>query len=192
MPASECSKVQNSIRTRCLCTWQGRLRTLIDGLHAQDNRPREQAFITRAMTHVPYRGAAPAMTDLLGGQVQVMFIGLPPSIEHIRSGRLRALAVTTAMRFEALPDLPPAGDFVPGYEASQWWALGLRKSTPGAIVERLNKEINAILAEPQVQARLSDLGSAMFAGSSADFETFIVNETEKWSKVIRAANIKPE
>ena len=144
------------------------------------------------MTHVPYRGAAPAMTDLLGGQAQVMFIGLPPSIEHIRSGRLRALAVTTAMRFEALPDLPPAGDFVSGYEASQWWAIGLRKSTPGAIVERLNKEINAILAEPQVQARLSDLGSAMFAGSSADFEAFIVNETEKWSKVIRAANIKPE
>src|SRR5262245_22072174 len=144
------------------------------------------------MTHMPYRGAAPAMTDLLGGQVQVMFIGLPPSIEHIRSGRLRALAVTTDMRFEELPDLPPAGDFVPGYEASQWWAIGLRKSTPGAIVERLNKEINAILAEPQVQARLSDLGSAMFAGSSADFETFIVNETEKWSKVIRAANIKPE
>jgi tripartite-type tricarboxylate transporter receptor subunit TctC len=144
------------------------------------------------MTHVPYRGAGPAMTDLLGGQVQVMFIGLPPSIEHIRSGRLRALAVTTAMRFEALPDLPPAGDFVPDYEASQWWAIALRKSTPGAIVERLNKEINAILAEPPVQARLSDLGSAMFAGSSADFETFIVNETEKWRKVIRAANIRPE
>jgi tripartite-type tricarboxylate transporter receptor subunit TctC len=144
------------------------------------------------MTHVPYRGAGPATTDLLGGQVQVMFIGLPPSIEHIKSGRLRALAVTTAMRFEALPDLPPAGDFVPGYEVSNWWAIGLRKNTPGQIVDRLNKEINAILAESQMQARLSDLGSSMFAGSSADFEAFLVGETEKWGKVIRAANIKPD
>jgi tripartite-type tricarboxylate transporter receptor subunit TctC len=144
------------------------------------------------MTHVPYRGAGPATTDLLGGQVQVMFLGLPPSLEHIKAGRLRALAVTTATRFDALPDLPPAGDFVPGYEASQWWAIGLRKSTPRPIIDRLNNEINAILAESPMQARLSDLGSAVFAGSSADFETFVVNETEKWSKVIRAANIKPE
>jgi tripartite-type tricarboxylate transporter receptor subunit TctC len=144
------------------------------------------------MTHVPYCGAGPATTDLLGGQVQVMFLGLPPSLEHIKAGRLRALAVTTATRFDALPDLPPAGDFVPGYEASQWWAIGLRKSTPRPIIDRLNNEINAILAESPMQARLSDLGSAVFAGSSADFETFVVNETEKWSKVIRAANIKPE
>jgi tripartite-type tricarboxylate transporter receptor subunit TctC len=144
------------------------------------------------MTHVPYRGAGPATTDLLGGQVQVMFIGLPPSIEHIKSGRLRALAVTTTTRFEALPDLPPAADFVPGYEVSNWWAIGLRKSTPRPIIDRLNKEINAILAESEMQARLSDLGSSRFAGSSADYEAFLVRETEKWGKVIRAANIKAE
>jgi len=144
------------------------------------------------ITHVPYRGAGPALIDLLGGQVQVMFVGLPPSIEHIRSGRLRALAVTAGTRFETLPDLPPAGDFVPDYEASTWWAIGLRKSTPEPIVERLNKEINAILAEPQMQARLADLGSATFTGSSVDFGRFVVHETEKWGKVIRGASIKPE
>src|SRR5262249_5133369 len=142
------------------------------------------------MTHMPYRGAAPAMTDLLGGQVQVMFIGLPPSIEHIRSGRLRALAVTTAMRFEELPDLPPAGDFVRGHGGRNGGHIARHKSPPGAMVERQKKKTNATLADPKGQPRLSDLGSAMFAGSSADFETFIVNETEKWSEVIRAANIK--
>ena len=130
------------------------------------------------MTHVPYRGGGPAVADLLGGQVQVMFAALPPSIEHIRSGRLRALAVTTAMRFEALPDdLPAVADFVPGYEASQWWAVCLRNSTPAEIIERLNKEINAILTDTQLRARLRDLGGAMFAGSSADFGKFLVDDT---------------
>jgi tripartite-type tricarboxylate transporter receptor subunit TctC len=144
------------------------------------------------MTHVPYRGAGPATIDLLGGQVQIMFIGLPPSLQHIRSGKLRAIAVTTATRFEALPDLPPVSDFVPGYEASQWWAVGLRKSTPAEIIDRLNKEINAILAEPQMKARLADLGSEMFAGSSAELGAFVAADTEKWGKVVKFAGIKPE
>ena len=144
------------------------------------------------LTHVPYRGAGPAVSDLLGGQVQIMFIGLPPSLGHIRSRQLRALAVTSAMRFEALPDIPPAGDFVPGYEASTWWAIGVRRGTPAGIIDKLNKEINAILAETDMKARLSDLGTAMAPGSPADFDTFVVAETEKWAKVIRAANIKPE
>jgi tripartite-type tricarboxylate transporter receptor subunit TctC len=144
------------------------------------------------MTHVPYRGAGPAVADLLGGQVQVMFTGLPPSIEHIRSGGLRALAVTTAMRFEALSDLPAAADFVPGYEASQWWAIGLRKSSPAEIIEKLNKEIGAILTDTQIRARLRDLGGAMFAGSSADFEKFLVDDTEKWAKAVKFSAAKPE
>lgn len=144
------------------------------------------------ITHVPYRGGGPAAADLVGGQVQVMFIALPPSLEHIRSGRLRALAVTTAMRFEALPDVPPAADFVPGYEASQWWAIGLRKSTPPEIIDKLNSEINAILADSQVPARLADLGSAMFAGSPADFEKFVANETEKWGKAVKFSGAKAD
>jgi tripartite-type tricarboxylate transporter receptor subunit TctC len=144
------------------------------------------------LTHVPYRGAGPAVADLLGGQVQVMFIGLPPSIAHIRSGSLRALAVTTATRFEALPDLPPAADFVPGYEASQWWAIGLRKSTPADIIDRLNRDINAILADSQITARLRDLGGAMFAGSPADFERFLIEDTAKWAKAVKFSAAKPE
>jgi tripartite-type tricarboxylate transporter receptor subunit TctC len=144
------------------------------------------------LTHVPYRGAGPAMADLLGGQVQVMFTGLPPSIAHIRSGSLRALAVTTATRFEALPDLPPAADFVPGYEASQWWAIGLRKRTPVEIIDRLNKEIAMILADSQTTARLRDLGGAMFAGTSSDFERFLIEDTAKWAKAVRFSAAKPE
>jgi tripartite-type tricarboxylate transporter receptor subunit TctC len=144
------------------------------------------------LTHVPYRGAGPAVADLLGGQVQVMFIGLPPSIAHIRSGSLRALAVTTATRFEALPDLSPAADFVPGYEASQWWAIGLRKSTPADIIDRLNRDINAILADSQITARLRDLGGAMFAGSPADFERFLIEDTAKWAKAVKFSAAKPE
>jgi tripartite-type tricarboxylate transporter receptor subunit TctC len=144
------------------------------------------------LTHVPYRGAGPAVADLLGGQVQVMFTGLPPAIEHIRLGRLRALAVTTATRFEALPELPPVADFVPGYEASQWWAIGLRKSTPAEIVARLNKEINAILADSQITARLRDLGGAMFAESPANLERFLIEDTAKWAKVVKFAAAKPE
>jgi tripartite-type tricarboxylate transporter receptor subunit TctC len=144
------------------------------------------------MTHVPYRGAGPATSDLLGGQVQIMFIALPPSLEHIRSGRLRALAVTTVTRFEALPDLPPASDFVPGYEASQWWAIGVRKSTPVEIIDRLNKEINAILAEAQIQARVADLGSATFVGSAAELEKFVIADTEKWGKAVKFSGAKPD
>jgi tripartite-type tricarboxylate transporter receptor subunit TctC len=144
------------------------------------------------MTHVPYRGAGPATSDLLGGQVQVMFNGVGPAIEHIRSGRLRALAVTTDTRSPALPDIPTVGDFVPGYEASQWYAVGLRRSTPTDIIERLNKEINAALAGPKMTARLADLGNTAFPGSPADLGRFVADDTEKWAKVIRTANIKPE
>ena len=142
------------------------------------------------MVHVPYRGDAPALTDLIGGQVQVMFGNMPSSIEHIRAGKLRPLAVTTAARSEALPDLPPVGDFVPGYEASTWQGLGAPGNTPAEIVDKLNKEINAALSDPKIKARLADLGGTVLSGSPADFGRLIADETEKWGKVIRAANIK--
>jgi tripartite-type tricarboxylate transporter receptor subunit TctC len=144
------------------------------------------------MVHVPYRGRAPALTDLIGGQVQVMFIGPVGSIEYIREGKLRALAVTTATRVEALPDIPTVGEFVPGFEASSWFGIGAPRSTPPEIADKLNKEINAVLAEPKIKTRLADLGGTALAGSPADFGKLIVEETEKWGKVIRAANIKPE
>ena len=144
------------------------------------------------MVHVPYRGAAPALTDLLGGQVQVMFAAMPASIEYIRAGKLRALAVTTATRSEALPDIPTVGEFVPGYEASAWFGVGAPKNTPAEIIDKLNKEINAALADPKIKARLADLGGTVLPGSPADFGKLIADETEKWGKVIRAANIKPE
>jgi tripartite-type tricarboxylate transporter receptor subunit TctC len=144
------------------------------------------------MVHVPYRGGAPAVTDLLGGQVQVMFLAMSSSIEHIKAGRLRPLAVTTATRSEALPDLPTVGDFAPGYEASVWFGVGAPKNTPAEIVDKLNKEINASLADPAIKARLANLGITVFAGSPADFGKFIADETEKWGKVIKFAGIKPE
>ena len=144
------------------------------------------------MLHVPYRGAAPALTDLIGGQVQVMFDVMASSIEHIRAGKLRALAVTTATRSEALPDVPNVGEFLPGFEASAWQGVGVPKNTPTEIVEKLNKEINAGLADPKLRARLADLGGTVIGGSPADFGKLIADETEKWGKVIRAANIKPE
>jgi tripartite-type tricarboxylate transporter receptor subunit TctC len=144
------------------------------------------------MLHVPYRGGAPALTDLIGGQVHVMFAFISSSIEYIRTGRLRALAVTTTTRSPALPDVPVVGDFVPGYEASSWIGLGAPKSTPAEIVDKLNGEINAGVADPKIKARLANLGSTALAGSPADFSRFIADETEKWGKVIRAANIKPE
>jgi tripartite-type tricarboxylate transporter receptor subunit TctC len=144
------------------------------------------------MLHVPYRGAAPALTDLLGGRVQMIFDPIPSSIEHIRAGRLRPLAVTTATRSDALPDIPTVGEFVPGYEASGWFGVGAPKNTPAAIIDKLNKEVNAGLADPKLKARFADLGAAVFPGSSSDFAKFIATETEKWAKVIRAANIKPE
>ena len=144
------------------------------------------------LVHVPYRGGAPALTDLLGGQVQVYFGALASSIEYIKAGKLRALAVTTATRSEALPDIPTLSEFVPGYEASQWYGLGAPKNTPAEIIEKLNREINAALVDPKIKARLADLGGTPVPGSSADFGKFIAAETEKWAKVIRAANIKVE
>jgi tripartite-type tricarboxylate transporter receptor subunit TctC len=144
------------------------------------------------MSHVPYRGDAPALSDLLGGQVQLYFSTLAGSIEYIRAGKLRALAVTTATRSEALPDIPSVGEFVPGYEASQWNGFVAPRATPDEIIDKLNKEINAALADPKIEARIGDLGSKTFPGSPADFGKLLANETEKWGKLIRAANIKPE
>jgi tripartite-type tricarboxylate transporter receptor subunit TctC len=142
------------------------------------------------MQHVPYRGAAPALTDLLGGQVQVMFDNVSSSIEHIRAGRLRALAVTTATRWDGLPDVPTVAESVPGFEASGWQGIVAPRSTPVDIIDRLNREINVGLADPTMKARIADLGSTVFASSPAAFARFIADETEKWDKVIRAANIK--
>jgi tripartite-type tricarboxylate transporter receptor subunit TctC len=144
------------------------------------------------MVHVPYRGAGPALIDLLAGQGQVMFDNLPSSIEHIRAGKLRALAVTTAARSEALPDVPAMGEFVPGYEASAFFGINAPKATPPEIIERLNKEINAILAEPRAKARFADLGGTPLPGPPADFGKLIADETEKWAKVVKFAGIKPE
>jgi tripartite-type tricarboxylate transporter receptor subunit TctC len=144
------------------------------------------------MLHVPYRGAPLALTDLIGGQVQVMFDPMPSSIEHIRTGKLRALAVTTAARSDALPEVPTVGDFVPGFEASFWAGVGAPRNTPAEIINRLNKEINAGLLDAKITARLRDLSGTVLAGSPAEFGKLIADETEKWGKVIRAANIKPE
>jgi tripartite-type tricarboxylate transporter receptor subunit TctC len=144
------------------------------------------------LVHVPYRGAAPALADLLGAQVQVMFGSLPASIEYIKSGKLRGLAVTTSTRSDALPDLPTVGDFVAGYEASGWYGVCAPSRTPVEIVDKLNLEINAALADPKLKARLAELGGAALPGSPADFAKLIAEETEKWGKVVRAANIKAE
>ena len=142
------------------------------------------------MVHVPYRGVAPALTDLLSGQVQVYFGPAPATIEYIKSGKLRALAVTTSKRLEVLPDIPTVGEFVPGYEAIGFFGVGAPKGTPAEIINKLNEEINAGFADPKVKAQIADLGSLVFPGSSADFAKFIADETDKWGKVIRAANIK--
>jgi tripartite-type tricarboxylate transporter receptor subunit TctC len=144
------------------------------------------------MTHVPYRGAAPAISDLLGGQVQVYLGSLPATIEHIRAGSLRALAVTTSTRFEGLPDLPTVSDFLPGYEASQWFGAGLHKKTSTEIVDMLNKEINIALADAKMKARLADLGTTLFSGSSADLGKFIAEETDKWGAVVKSSGAKPD
>ena len=144
------------------------------------------------MVHVPYRGGGPAFNDLLAGQVQVMFPTIVSSIGYIRAGRLRALAVTTATRSDALPDIPTVGEFLPGYEGSNWYGLGVPKATPAEIVNKLNKEVNAALDDPKMKARLADLGGTVLPGTPADFGKLIADETEKWAKVIRAANIKPE
>jgi tripartite-type tricarboxylate transporter receptor subunit TctC len=144
------------------------------------------------IVHVPYRGVAPALTDLLGGQVQVVFINLAPSVGYIATGKLRALAITTATRSEALPDIPVLGEFVPGYEASSVFGLGAPRNTPTEIIDKLSKEINAALADPQFKARLAGLDGTALGGSPADFSKLIADETEKWRKVIKLAGIKPE
>ena len=144
------------------------------------------------MQHIPYRGTAPAMQDLLTNRVQVMFDSLPSSLEHIRAGKLRALAVTTATRSKALPQIPAIAEFVPGYEASIWFGIGAPKATATEIVEMLNREINAGLANPTLTARLADLGGTPLIGSRAEFGTIMAKEVEKWARVIRAAGIKPE
>jgi tripartite-type tricarboxylate transporter receptor subunit TctC len=144
------------------------------------------------MAHVPYRGSAPMLTDLMGGQVQVTFDNLPASIEFIRAGRLRPLAVTTATRSEALPDVPAIAQFVPGYEASAWFGIGAPRNTPPDVIALLNRELNAGLADPKIKAKLADLGGTVIAGSPADFGRLIASEIEKWAKVIKFANIKPE
>jgi tripartite-type tricarboxylate transporter receptor subunit TctC len=144
------------------------------------------------MVHVPYRGTGPALTDLLGGQVQVMFGNMSASIGYIRAGNLRPLAVTTATRSDALPDLPTVGGFVSGYETSGWYGVGAPKNTPAEIVEKLNKEINAVLADPKMTSRIADLGGMALVGSPADFGKLIADETEKWGKVVKFAGVKPD
>jgi tripartite-type tricarboxylate transporter receptor subunit TctC len=142
--------------------------------------------------HVPYRGLGPALTDLLGGQVQVMFASMSASIEYVRANKLRALAVTTATRSDELPDVPTVAEFVPGYEASGWFGIGAPKNTPSQIIDQLNEAINAGLADPKTKARLADLGGTPLAGSPADFGKFVADETEKWGRVIKFAGIKAE
>ena len=144
------------------------------------------------LVHVPYRGQGPAMTDLLGGQLQVIFATTPGTTEFVRTGKLNALAVTTATRADALPDVPPLADFVPGYEASQWYGLGAPKNTPAEIVDKLNREVNAALVDPKMKARLADFGGTAMPGSPAGFGKFIAAETEKWAKVVKFAGIKAD
>jgi tripartite-type tricarboxylate transporter receptor subunit TctC len=142
------------------------------------------------MLHVPYRGGAPALIDLLGGQVQVMFDTIPQSIEYIRAGKLRALGVTTARRSDVLPDVPSIGDFVPGFEAGSWWGVGVPKNTPVEIIDTLNREINAALADPRIRTRLAELGTTPLLFTPHEFGTFVESETEKWAKVIKFAGAK--
>ena len=144
------------------------------------------------MLHIPYRGAAPALTDLLGGQVHVMFDNMPSSIEHIRAGRLRPLAVTSTTRLEELPDIPTMGEFVPGFETSAWGGIGAPKNTPAEIIDALNRETNAALADPKMQARFADLGGQVLALSPSEYARRITEETDKWAKVIKFAGAKPD
>ncbi len=144
------------------------------------------------LVHVPYRGQGPAMTDLLGGQLQVIFATTPGTTEYVRIGKLRGLAVTTAQRAEALPDVPTVADFVPGYESSQWYGIGTPKGTPAEIVAKLNREVNAALVDPRMKARLADVGGTMLPGSPADFAKLITGEIEKWGRVVKFAGIRAE
>jgi tripartite-type tricarboxylate transporter receptor subunit TctC len=144
------------------------------------------------MVHVPYRGGAPALTDLMGGQVQVMFDNIPTSAEHVKAGKLRGLAVTSAARSDVLPDLPTVADFLPGYEASAWYGLGAPKGTPVEIIDKVNKAMNAILADPKSQARFAELGASLLPGSPAGFGKLLAEETEKWGKVVKFSGAKPD
>ena len=144
------------------------------------------------MVHVPYRGGAPALTDLIAGQVHVMFDNIPTSAEHIKAGRLRGLAVTSASRSQVLPDLPTVADFLPGYEASAWYGLGVPKNTPDEVIDKINKAMNAVLADPKSQARFAELGASLLPGSPADFSRLVADETEKWGKVVRFSGAKPD
>jgi tripartite-type tricarboxylate transporter receptor subunit TctC len=144
------------------------------------------------LLHVPYQGAAPALTDLLAGRAQVMFEAMPSLVGYIQSGKLRALGVSTATRSPVFPDIPAIGEFVPGYEASVWFGIAARRQTPAEIIELLNKEINAGLADPVLNARLSEFGGTALKGTPGEFERLLVGDAEKWTKVMRAANIKPE
>jgi tripartite-type tricarboxylate transporter receptor subunit TctC len=144
------------------------------------------------LLHVPYRGSAPAITDMISGQVHVMFDNMPPSLPHIQAGKLRALAVTTAVRSEALPDVPTVAETVPGYEASAYYGMSAPKGTPPEIIERLNKEINAALADPKVKARLAELGGMLIPGTPADFGKLVAGETDKWAKVIKTGGVSLE
>jgi tripartite-type tricarboxylate transporter receptor subunit TctC len=144
------------------------------------------------MIHVPYRGQGPALTDLLGGEVQVLFATAPGTTDYVATGKLRALAVTTAMRAQVLPDVPPVGDFVPGYETSQWYGMCAPGKTPLEIIGKLNKEINAAIADPGMKARLAAIGGEPLPGTPAEFGRLIADETEKWAKVVQAAGLKPE
>ena len=144
------------------------------------------------MVHVPYRGGAPALTDLIAGQVHVMFDNIPTSAEHVRSGRLRGLAVTGTARSHVLPELPTVADFLPGYEASAWYGLGAPRNTPAAVIDRLNDAVNAILADPASKGRFAELGASLLPGSPADFGKLLADETEKWGKVVKFAGAKPD
>jgi tripartite-type tricarboxylate transporter receptor subunit TctC len=144
------------------------------------------------LTHIPYKGSAPALTDMIAGTVQLMFDNLPPSLPHIRAGKLRALAVTTATRSEALPDVPTVAEAVPGYEASAFYGVAVPKGTPPEIVDKLNKEINAGLANPNIKARLAELGGILIPGTPQDFGKLVADETEKWAKVIKAGGVALE
>jgi tripartite-type tricarboxylate transporter receptor subunit TctC len=144
------------------------------------------------LTHIPYKGSAPALTDLLAGTVQVIFDNMPPSLPHIRAGKLRALAVTTATRSEALPEVPTVAETVPGYEASAFFGMAVPKGTPPEIVDKLNKEVNAALADANIKARLADLGGILIPGSPTDFGKVVADETEKWAKVIKAGGVALE
>ena len=144
------------------------------------------------LVHVPYRGQGPAMTDLLGGQLQVIFATTPGTTEYVRIGKLHALAVTTAVRAEALPDVPTVADFVPGYESSQWYGLGAPKGTPSEVIDKLNQEVNAALVDSRMKARFADVGGTVLPGPPANFGKLIAEETEKWGKVVKFAGIKAE